>query len=240
MLRFQFDMAQIPKEKEHSRRFLHYLGLLFFNTHDWKHRKGCFKKGNDCRFHIPKKPCESLCIDFATNNIEGVVNDDPSTTKSYWYHHDGTHHNVCSFDICTKRQAWDVFVNTNNPSTTKIFGYNNNICIGNINTLYYCTLYRSKSNQEEETYPYVKVLEAVAHRLKRLEERSNGENLSTRQIGLRTLLSGFNSHLSSCVVSATMAWYLVVHGSRFYFSHDFKPLLLSQLESWFLGESFNR
>ncbi|MFN9654790.1 MAG: AAA family ATPase, partial [Dolichospermum sp.] len=240
MLRFQFDMAQIPKEKEHSRRFLHCLGILFFNTHDWKHRKGCFKKGNECRFHIPKKPCERLCIDFATNNIEGVVNDDPSTTKSYWYHHDGTHHNVCSYDICTKRQAWDVFVNTNNPSTTKIFGYNNNICIGNINTLYYCTLYTSKSNQEEETYPYVKVLEAVAHRLKRLEERSNEEDLSTRQIGLRTLLSGINSHLSSCVVSATMAWYLVVHGSRFHYSHEFKPLLLSQLESWFLGESFNR
>jgi hypothetical protein len=28
-----------------------------------------------------------------------------------------------------------------------------------ISTLYYCTLCTSKSNQEDETYPYVKALE---------------------------------------------------------------------------------
>jgi len=135
---------------------------------------------------------------------------------------------------------WDVFVNTNNPTVSNIFGYNNNVCIGSINTLYYCTLYTSKSNQEDETYPYVKALEAVSHRLRRVEENSTEENLSSRQVGLRNLLSGINSHLSSCVVSATMAWYLVVHGSRFHFSHDFKPLLMTQLESWFHGSSFTR
>jgi hypothetical protein len=36
-----------------------------------------------------------------------------------------------------------------------------------------------------------------------------------------------------------MAWYLVKNGSRFHFSHSFKPLLLSQFESWYHGTAFS-
>jgi hypothetical protein len=50
-----------------------------------------------------------------------------------------------------------------------IFGYNNNVSLGSINTLYYCTLYTSKSNQEEETYPYLKACEAVTARIKKIQ-----------------------------------------------------------------------
>jgi len=42
--------------------------------------------------------------------------------------------------------------------------------------------------------------------------------------------------LSSTVLSAAMAWYLVIKDSRFQFSHDFSHILLSQFESWLLGE----
>jgi hypothetical protein len=158
--------------------------------------------------------------------------------KSKWYHHDGSNHYVCSYDVISKRNPWDVFVNTNNPTVSRIIGYNNNICMGSINTLYYCTLYTSKSNQEDETLPYLKALEAVSRHIKRVQDNDSEENLSSWQVGLRYLLSGINSHLSSCVVSATMAWYLVMHGSRFHFSHEFKPLLLSQIEDWCKGRSF--
>jgi len=239
-LRYQSDMRTISKEKVHTRRLLHLVALLFFNTHDWRHRKGCYKKGNECRFHLPRKPNEVFSIQYNTDNVDHLGNNNSTGCTSKWYHHDGTYHNVCSYEIQSHRKPWDVFVNTNNPTVSNIFGYNNNVCIGSINTLYYCTLYTSKSNQEDETYPYVKALEAVSHRLRRIEENSTEENLSSRQVGLRNLLSGINSHLSSCVVSATMAWYLVVHGSRFHFSHDFKPLLMTQLESWFHGSSFTR
>jgi hypothetical protein len=37
-----------------------------------------------------------------------------------------------------------------------------------------------------------------------------------------------------------MAWYLVIHGSRFHFSHEFKPLLLSQIQEWYKGGNFKR
>jgi hypothetical protein len=129
-------------------------------------------------------------------------------------------------------------VNINNSVVTEIFGYNNNICMGSINTLYYCTLYTSKSNQEDETYPYLKALEAVASRLRRVQQNESENDISQRQIGLRHLLSGISSHISSCVISATMAWYLVQHGTRFHFSHEFKPLLLTQFEAWYKGEIY--
>jgi hypothetical protein len=50
------------------------------------------------------------------------------------------------------------------------------------------------------------------------------------------VLSGILAHLSSTVLSATMAWHLVMKDSRFQFSHDFLQILLSQFESWLLGD----
>jgi hypothetical protein len=239
-LRYQYDKIYIGEHKCIQHKLLDLISMLFFNTHDWRHRKGCFKKSNECRFHIPQQPCTSLTFHFGEGCEEELLSDDPSSSFSKWYHLDGSYHNVCSYDVLSKRDPWDVFVNTNNPTVTGLFGYNNNICMGSINTLYYCTLYTSKSNQEDETYPYVKALEAVSSRLKRVQENDSENHISPRQIGLRHLLSGINSHISSCVVSATMAWYLVKHGTRFHFSHDFKPFLLSQLEAWYHGKRYTR
>lgn len=234
-LRYQYDVIQIPESAKATRRLLLLLVTLFFNTHDWHHRKACFKKSNECRFHIPKKPISDFDIIYNKQCWE-----EPATENvCRWYHHDGNYHNICSHDIVCQRSAWDVFINTNNPIVSKLVGYNNNICMGGINVLYYCTLYTSKSNQEEETYPYIKALEAVAQRLKRVQENGSECMVSSRQIGLRNLLSGINAHVSSCVVSATMAWYLVTHGTRFHFVHEFKPLLLSQFEAWYHGNSIS-
>ena len=204
-LRYQYDITDIPIEADTLRRILHLVVLMFFNTHDWRHRKACFKKGNECRFHIPFKPCNTLKLTYKSEDVEGMVSGISSDSSCKWYHLDGSYHNICSYDIQTKRDLWDVFVNTNNPVITEIFGYNNNICMGSINTLFYCTLYTSKSNQEEETFPFMKACEAVSTRIKKLSETDGESNLSMRQIGLRRLLSGINAHLSSCVVSATMA-----------------------------------
>ncbi|MFO0446230.1 MAG: hypothetical protein ACK524_05695 [Planctomyces sp.] len=56
------------------------------------------------------------------------------------------------------------------------------------------------------------------------------------KVGLGHVLSGILAHLSSTVLSATMAWHLVMKDSRFQFSHDFSQILLSQFESWLLGD----
>ena len=54
------------------------------------------------------------------------------------------------------------------------------------------------------------------------EEPSYGE-------GLGHVLSGICAHLSSSVISATMAWHLIINESRFWFSHDFAPILYTYL-----------
>ncbi len=66
---------------------------------------------------------------------------------------------------------------------------------------------------------------------------ANGSDNNSSKMGLGHVLSGLYAHLSSAVISATMAWYLVNNnGSRFTFSHEFAPFLLSQCEAWLKGE----
>jgi hypothetical protein len=48
------------------KKILSALTLLRFNEHDYKHRKGCFKKSDECRFSYPRQIREEfgLQIDF--------------------------------------------------------------------------------------------------------------------------------------------------------------------------------
>ena len=96
---------------------------------------------------------------------------------------------------------------------TKIFGYNNNVTIGNHNYIYYVTLYNTKGNQDEEQFPFLKHCTALAKRIRRLWqeeeeiEKQFGTNggirkfneVSNFSIGLGHVLSGFIAHLSSTV-----------------------------------------
>jgi len=75
----------------------------------------------------------------------------------------------------TTRDIADVFLNTNNPVVSQIFGYNNNVAMGNRNCIYYVTLYSTKGNSEEEQFPFLKHCTAIAKRLRRL--RQNEEAL---------------------------------------------------------------
>jgi hypothetical protein len=222
---------------EEVQSILKIIVLTQFNEHDYRHRKGCFKKTDECRFTFPKK--------IQTDN-EIVV--DWSSEPTKWFSIvDGEQDTLCyPFTMQTKRHVSDLFLNTNNPIVSNIFGYNNNVTMGNRNCIYYVTLYNTKGNQDEEHFPFLKHCTALAKRIRRLREernkieeqfRNNGEigNITQDQdfsIGLGHVLSGIMAHLSSTVISATMAWNLVNKESRFQFSHEFSQILLSQFESW--------
>jgi hypothetical protein len=62
----------------------------------------------------------------------------------------------------------DVFLNTNNPTVTEFFGYNNNATMGNRNCIYYVTLYNTKGNQEEEQCPFLRHCTVIAKYLRKL------------------------------------------------------------------------
>jgi hypothetical protein len=153
----------------------------------------------------------------------------------------------------SKRHVLDLFLNTNNPVISKIFGYNNNVMMGDHNCIYYVTLYDTKGNQEEEQFPFLKHCTALAKRIRKLRqeemeiEKQFGNNGGVRSysqtpnfsVGLGHVLSGIIAHLSSTVISAPMAWHLVDKDSSFHFSHDFFHILLSQFESWLRDEDIH-
>jgi hypothetical protein len=121
--------------------------------------------------------------------------------------------------------------------------------MGNRNCIFYVTLYTTKGTQNEEQFPFLNHCTAIAKRIRKLREN---QNLLLQEIGndehsensidpnfsvrLGHVLSGIMAHLSSSVISATLAWHLVIEESRFLFSHEFSQILLSQFESWLLGE----
>ncbi len=123
----------------------------------------------------------------------------------------------------SKRALPDVFLNTNNPIISEVFGFNNNVTMGNRNCIYYVTLYNTKGNQEEESFPFLRHCTAIAKRLRKLrnqereitrdlrDEFDNEDALRTPEpnfkVGLGHVLSGILAHLSSTVLSATMAWH---------------------------------
>jgi hypothetical protein len=146
--------------------------LNHFNKHDYRHRKGCFKKTSNCRFHCPRTIQESheLKIDFKAES-------------SIWYtsYGNGEHKTCYPFTMESKRALPDVFLNTNNPIILEVFGFNNNVTMGNRNCIYYVTLYNTKGNQEEEQFPSLKHCTAIAKHLRKLrkQEREITRDLRT-------------------------------------------------------------
>jgi len=112
--------------------------------------------------------------------------------------------------------------------------------------IYYVTPYNTKSNQKEEKFPFHKQCVAIAKRIARLrmvelqvEDSLQAIDNNTRAAsepsygkGLGHVLSGICARLASAVISATMAWHLIMQGTRFRFSHEFVPILLSQMVDW--------
>jgi hypothetical protein len=112
----------------------------------------------------------------------------------------------------SKRALPDVFLNTNNPIISEVFGFNNNVTMGNRNCTYYVTLYNTKGNQEEEQFPFLKHCTAIAKHLRKLrnQEREITRDLRNEfddedalrlpelnfKVGLGHVLSGILAHLS--------------------------------------------
>jgi len=201
------------------------------------------KKTTDCRFHYPRTIQESheLKIDLRQNLQFGILQMEMVKTRhvirSQW----------------NQKELYQTFSLTqNNPIISEVFGFNNNVTMGNMNCICYVTLYNTKGNQEEESFPFLRYCTAIAKHLRKLrnQEREITRNLRNEfehedtlripepnfKVGLGHVLSGILAHLSSTVLSATMSWHLVMKDSRFQFSHDFSQILLSQFESWLLGD----
>jgi hypothetical protein len=174
-LRYPYDMEYYYRNPcLEVEKILRTIVLLRFNEHDYHHRKGCFKKSEECRFHYPRKlqQDDKLEIDW-------------STEPSKWFSINGNPLiKFCHpFTMESKRQVCDLYLNTNNPVISNIFGYNNNVTMGNRNCIYYVTLYNTKGNLEEEQFPFLKHCTALAKRLRKLCETESDINAQLNQHG---------------------------------------------------------
>ena len=216
---------------------------LRFNSHDFHHRKGCFKKGCECRFHLPKGHQILATIEFDEENA------------MYWHFIDGTKKKISRYEYMAGRNTGDQFVNMSNDIASCVLGCNTNVGTADRPGFFYVTMYASKQNQTEEKIAYLSCCEALCRRVKRQKndvEESNQENSTdfTRSSesgqdgnyaeGFRRILSAMYAHLSNDVCAATMAHLMLTQdSSRFSYSHDFVTIPLPHLLAWYDGEDLH-
>ena len=85
--------------------------------------------------------------------------------KTPWYSINGSRTIRSAFQVNTKRLHGDQFLNVHNPAATFVFSCNTNVQVGEIDHMYYTTLYGSKFTQKEDTQSFTNVSNALARRM---------------------------------------------------------------------------
>ena len=190
------------------------------NLHAWKHVPQCFKRDDECRCHLPMLPQECTTIEEV-----GVFDE--------WHSWTGA---VCKkkiFDVNIKRNKMDVFMNQYfKPISCSALGSNSNaqMCINGQKAMH-VTKCPTKSTQEEDEAECGNVLKFTHSRLKDTRHETEFSESLSRLIGASL------AHSSNNVISAWLAKHLILHGSRFRFSHEFRTVPVSQMQAELFGES---
>jgi len=177
------------------------------NLHSDRHVIQCFKKGDECRYHLPTLHVVQTIID-AMEQFDD------------WYDYLGNKSLYFLYDVNIKRSEYDVFQNQacRAISLSKL-GSNSNsqLCISGQKAMY-ITKYPTKSTQKEDESEYENILHYTSLRLgDRRFEHDCSEALS-RAIGASL------AHSSSNIISAWLAKHLIHQRSRFRFSHEFRNI----------------
>jgi len=163
-LRFPYDMVNLFSGDSSLKKFIRAICHLHFNEHDWKHRPGCFKKGCECRFDFPR---------WVQGMFDLIFAEEDSTATWYTIYGSRPDLKASGFSLVSTRGVSDVFMNAHNKAVCTVLGYNNNVSSGGRDMIYYVTLYNTKSNQQEERFPFFKQCVAIAKRMKRIHFEEN-------------------------------------------------------------------
>ena len=186
------------------------------NLHHSKHCKTCFKGQNrkECRMKLPMMPCDETSLEYDDHYTE-------------WYDYRGRPKHRRMFTVKCKRTHGDCFVNPHHQHSSDLFDCNTNVATGlDGGSVFYCTCYVSKNTFEEDGEHFNKAARDMAIKLNEtVQEGTDGdgneEQNNNRKRGLRAVIGSVLMATNAHVVAAPMASYLVRHGSRFSFSHDF-------------------
>ena len=119
------------------------------NFHLPTHTSRCFKKSAECFANLPEQPFEETKILF---------NEEMYT----WTDWCGRKSQKGLFRLYPKRNLEDAFMNVHNELITTMLGFNNNVTAGlNGSTVFYCTGYNTKSQQEEERAAFEKISRVI-------------------------------------------------------------------------------
>ncbi len=99
-MRFTFDMEYFNRHPcFEMERLLLTIVLSHFNEHDFHHRKGCFKKSDECRFSYPR----NIQDDYE-------VKIDWNSESSIWYNAYGNGSNFCVvISLWSQKDVYQMF-----------------------------------------------------------------------------------------------------------------------------------
>ena len=190
-------------------------------------------------------------VDIDENDPYPAATEDNKAMKSkvlehLWYNINGDDPVLKpQFMVMPRRHLGCQFLNQHSVPISEVIACNTNISLGNPSQTYYCTLYSSKSTQQEDKRVFRRIAAAVGRRILRAIEASRGnpdldgeDDDGTDYVeGLGRFLTAINAAQSRDVTSATMAHFLICNdGTRFNFSHGFSNLHLTQMEDCLEGK----
>lgn len=189
---------------------------LHRNLHKQCHTFTCFKKGCECRSKLPAKYNNTSSCEFLDQHS---IN---------WFKWNGEKNKRNVFRLIPKRSELDVFTNTYNPFISELFHCNTNLQCGIDGAgIMYVTCYTCKSTKKEEKEHQLCILESLKRVMNKELANAPDENEETempRKTAFRRVLASALSITSNYSISAPMAKYLVLNGSRFRCSHNFSQL----------------
>ena len=203
------------------------------NLHRSKHANSCFKKGEECRMHVPCASCDETELKFSADTTD-------------WFDWKGKEQSRQLFTLNSKQAHADAFVNIHSSHASKLFGCNTNVVTGvDGGSVMYMTCYISKNTQTEDNELFTNsakhMIKKMRESLLQLEDESSntnqeqgGEDNENNRVAtvMKTLIGAMLLSTSAHICSAPMASFLVRNGgSRFHYSHDFAYVNLNHFET---------
>jgi hypothetical protein len=189
------------------------------NVHSWRHATRCFKKGCECFACLPEVPNDKGKLSYAED-------------IDLWSDYKGVNQPRSMFRFYPERGTEDAFVNTHNPFLTKVAPWNTNVLTSITGrAVFYVTCYNIKAQQKEEKVMYESIAREIVSYMKKQETQISDETLPQDMVilpeyqqGFRRLMGGVMTHCNAHILSAPMAHYLSLKGSRFRYSHGYSWL----------------
>jgi hypothetical protein len=133
----------------YSQAVRYFVGNVISNSHLTTHANRCFKKGAKCYANLP---------DGGSRANTTIFNEE----TDLWSDWCGNKEDRNMLRFQPERPIEDVFMNTHNPTITKLLLCNNNVQVGmNGRSVLYSTGYQVKSQQKEAKMAFERVLKVL-------------------------------------------------------------------------------